>query len=83
MEVALAGRHADMLNGHYTIFGQCDEATVTLVKQIARMTRDPANDRPFHPVKITHVEIHHGGAAAAKPSAAKPAAAKKTAASNQ
>src|SRR5271170_333933 len=25
------------LNGGYTIFGQCDEATVTLVKQIARM----------------------------------------------
>src|SRR5436190_8448121 len=25
------------LNGNYTIFGQCDEATVTLVKQIARM----------------------------------------------
>ncbi len=63
--------HSAHLSGHYTIFGQCDAAAVALVKQIARMTRDPSNDRPFHPVKITHVEIHQGGAASAKP-AAKP-----------
>ena len=49
---------AASLNGGYTIFGQCDEAAVELVKKIARMTRDPGNDRPFHPVKITHIEIH-------------------------
>ena len=55
------------LNGNYTIFGQCDEATVELVKQIARMARDPNNDKPFRPVKITHVTIVKGGAAAAKP----------------
>ena len=53
------------LNGNYTIFGQCDEATVTLVKQIARMARDPSDDKPFRPVKITHVAIVRGGAAAA------------------
>ncbi|MGA7892017.1 MAG: peptidylprolyl isomerase, partial [Candidatus Sulfotelmatobacter sp.] len=29
------------LNGRHTIFGQCDEASVTLVKQIARMATDP------------------------------------------
>src|ERR1700690_3331222 len=75
MEVALTGRHADALNGHYTIFGQCDDATVELVKKIARMDSDPSDNRPFKPVKITHIEIKHGGAAAAKP-AAKPAAKK-------
>src|SRR5258708_9178858 len=51
------------LNGGYTIFGQCDDATVTLVKQIARMGRD-ANDRPYRPVKIVHVKIVQGSAAA-------------------
>ena len=66
MEVALTGPHADMLNGHYTIFGQCDDATVELVKKIARMGTDPGTDRPLRPVKITHIEIHNGGAASAK-----------------
>ena len=56
------------LNGGYTIFGQCDEAAVALVKQVARMSRD-SNDRPVKPVKITHIEIKHAGAAAAKPEA--------------
>jgi len=66
------------LNGGYTIFGQCDEATVTLVKQIARMGRD-SNDRPYRPVKINHITITKGGAAAAKPTAAKPATTAKPA----
>jgi peptidyl-prolyl cis-trans isomerase A (cyclophilin A) len=44
------------LNGHYTIFGQCDDASVTLVKEIARMGRD-TNDRPYRPVKINHITI--------------------------
>jgi peptidyl-prolyl cis-trans isomerase A (cyclophilin A) len=44
------------LNGGYTIFGQCDEAAVALVKKIARM---PANcETPLHPVKIEHIETH-------------------------
>ncbi len=66
------------LNGGYTLFGQCDEASVALVKQIARMGRD-ANDRPYRPVKIVHITITKGGAPAAKPSAgtaAKPAVKK-------
>jgi peptidyl-prolyl cis-trans isomerase A (cyclophilin A) len=55
------------LNGGYTIFGQCDDATLALVKQIARMGRD-ANDRPYRPVKINHITIVSGGAkTAAKP----------------
>lgn len=57
------------LNGGYTIFGQCDEASVELVKQIAHKATDPSNDRPFRPVKIVHIKIVRGGAAAA----AKPA----------
>jgi len=63
------------LNGGYTIFGQCDDATVVLVKQIARMARDPSNDKPFRPVKINHIKIVHSiPVAAAKPAAASPTA---------
>jgi peptidyl-prolyl cis-trans isomerase A (cyclophilin A) len=40
----------------YTIFGQCDDKAVELVKKIARMPRD-ARDRPLQPVKIVHIEI--------------------------
>ena len=50
------------LNGGYTIFGQCDDASVALVKQIARMGRD-SNDRPFKPVKINHITVTKGGSA--------------------
>src|SRR5208337_589641 len=60
------------LNGNYTIFGQCDAATVALVKEIAHMATDPQNDRPFRPVKIVHIKIVRGEAASA--AAKKPAA---------
>ena len=50
------------LNGGYTIFGQCDDAAVELVKKIARRDRD--GDRPLRPVKINHIEIHGVGATA-------------------
>jgi cyclophilin family peptidyl-prolyl cis-trans isomerase len=64
------------LNGNYTIFGQCDDATVALVKQIAHMATDPSNDRPFRAVKIIHVKIVHGAAATKSAAPArKPAAA--------
>ncbi|MGB8917412.1 MAG: peptidylprolyl isomerase, partial [Candidatus Sulfotelmatobacter sp.] len=65
------------LNGRHTIFGQCDEASVALVRQIARMATDPSNDRPFRPVKIIKVTIVRGAPAAAKPATPvkKPAAA--------
>lgn len=69
------------LNGGYTLFGQCDDASVALVKQIARMATDPQNDRPFRPVKINHITITRSAAATAKPAAgttaAKPATAPK------
>ena len=76
------------LNGGYTIFGQCDEATVTLVKQITHMATDPRNDRPFRAVKILYITIvkgagtaHPAGTAAKKPATAAPA--KPAASSNQ
>src|SRR5205807_8237394 len=59
-ETAFTGQQGEMLNGHYTIFGQCDDATVALVKQIARIGRD-ANDRPYRPVKINHITIVKAG----------------------
>jgi peptidyl-prolyl cis-trans isomerase A (cyclophilin A) len=62
------------LNGGYTIFGQCDDAAVELVKQIARMATD--GERPLRPVKITHIEIHRGAVAKAA-TGAKPATAAK------
>ncbi|MGA8618487.1 MAG: peptidylprolyl isomerase [Candidatus Sulfotelmatobacter sp.] len=66
------------LNGNYTIFGQCDDATVTLVKQIAHMATDPSNDRPFRPVKITHITITHGSTAPKSATPAKKPAASAT-----
>jgi peptidyl-prolyl cis-trans isomerase A (cyclophilin A) len=70
----------ESLNGGYTIFGQCDDAAVELVKQIARMARDPRNDLPFRPIKITHITIVKPGATAgaahpATPATKKPATA--------
>ena len=58
------------LNGNYTIFGQCDDATVVLVKQIARMGKD-ANDHPYRPVKIVHITILRGGATTPKSAASR------------
>lgn len=65
-------------NRGYTIFGQCDESTVELVKKIARMpcTAGPCtprtNERPQNPVKIIHIDIQGaGGAASIKPAAKK------------
>jgi peptidyl-prolyl cis-trans isomerase A (cyclophilin A) len=49
------------LTGGYTIFGQCDAASVELVKKIARLPRN-ANDRPDNPPKIVKITILHGGA---------------------
>ena len=44
------------LNGHHTIFGQCDEASVDLVKKIARVPRN-ARDMPTTPVRVTKIVI--------------------------
>jgi peptidyl-prolyl cis-trans isomerase A (cyclophilin A) len=46
------------LNGGYTIFGQCDDPSVELVKKIARLPRN-GNDRPNDPPKIVKITILH------------------------
>ena len=73
------------LNDHYSIFGQCDNASVEVVKQITHMPRD-ASDRPTQEVSITHLAITGMGPAkpvrktgtssgtTRKPSASKPKA---------
>lgn len=79
-EVPFNGQQAAMLNGNYTIFGQCDDPSVALVKQIAAMSRD-SNDKPYRPIKINHISIQKAGAAAkpAATAAKKPTAATKAA----
>jgi cyclophilin family peptidyl-prolyl cis-trans isomerase len=64
-------------NTGYTIFGQCDDATVALVKKIAQgpchgTVCDGNNSKPDNPVKITHIDI------ANPPKPAKPAAKSST-----
>ena len=61
----------------YSIFGQCDDATVELVKKIAQgpchgQVCDGGNSRADNPVKITHIEILN------PPKPAKPAAKRST-----
>jgi peptidyl-prolyl cis-trans isomerase A (cyclophilin A) len=64
-------------NTGWTIFGQCDDASVELVKKIARMpcgggmTCTNENSKPLNPVKITHIEIRGSGKAAATGAATK------------
>lgn len=43
-------------NQHYTLFGQCDDASVAVVKTIARVERD-SNDKPLTPVILQKVTI--------------------------
>jgi peptidyl-prolyl cis-trans isomerase A (cyclophilin A) len=50
----------DFLNQHYTLFGQCDDASVAVVKAIARVDRD-SNDRPLSPVTLKKMTIVHEG----------------------
>ena len=64
--------HSFHLSGHHTIFGQCDDASIVLVKKIARMPAEAQSNRPFHPVKITHLSIVRGGATSAKPAVKHP-----------
>jgi peptidyl-prolyl cis-trans isomerase A (cyclophilin A) len=46
----------DFLNQHYTLFGQCDDSSVTVVKTIARVQRD-SDDKPLTPVMLEKVTI--------------------------
>src|ERR1700739_190124 len=44
------------LNQHHTIFGQCDDPSINVVKTIARVQRDE-NDKPTTPVVLKKVTI--------------------------
>ena len=44
------------LNGHHTIFGQCDEPSLTVVKTIARVQVN-SQDKPLVPVVLKKVTI--------------------------
>jgi peptidyl-prolyl cis-trans isomerase A (cyclophilin A) len=73
----------DSLNQHYTLFGQCDDSSVLVVKTIARVQRD-SDDKPLEPVVLKRVTIvpegrplpplpaGEGAAAAATPKPAAP-----------
>jgi peptidyl-prolyl cis-trans isomerase A (cyclophilin A) len=50
----------DSLNMHYTLFGQCDDASVDVVKAIARVERN-ADDKPLAPVVLQKVTIVREG----------------------
>jgi peptidyl-prolyl cis-trans isomerase A (cyclophilin A) len=50
----------DSLNQHYTLFGQCDDASVDVVKAIARVQRD-GNDKPLTDVMLKKVTIVREG----------------------
>ncbi|KAA6465153.1 peptidylprolyl isomerase [Acidobacteria bacterium AB60] len=58
----------DSLNQHYTIFGQCDDPSVTVVKAIARVPTGP-NDKPVTPVVLKKVTIVAEGQQAPPPPA--------------
>jgi peptidyl-prolyl cis-trans isomerase A (cyclophilin A) len=50
----------DSLDQHYTLFGQCDDASVEVVKAIARVPRN-SDDKPITPVVLKKVTIVREG----------------------
>jgi peptidyl-prolyl cis-trans isomerase A (cyclophilin A) len=61
------------LDQKHTIFGQCDDASVTVAKAIEAVPRDP-DDKPLQPVTLNKVTIvRDGQAVPALPAAAVPA----------
>jgi peptidyl-prolyl cis-trans isomerase A (cyclophilin A) len=67
---------ADYLDQKYTIFGQCDDSSVWVVKSITHVNRDE-KDKPIEAVTLNKVTIVPAGqpVPAASPAAAAPAAA--------
>jgi peptidyl-prolyl cis-trans isomerase A (cyclophilin A) len=61
----------DSLNQHYTLFGQCDQDGVEVVKAIARVPRD-ADDKPLTPVVLRKVTIVSEGSPIPSPASAGP-----------
>lgn len=52
---------AEPLNNHHTIFGQCDQAGMFIVRAIAGVKRD-SSDRPIEPVVIKRISIARASA---------------------
>jgi peptidyl-prolyl cis-trans isomerase A (cyclophilin A) len=50
----------DSLDQHYSLFGQCDEPSVLVVKTIARVERD-GQDKPLTPVVLKKVTVVREG----------------------
>jgi peptidyl-prolyl cis-trans isomerase A (cyclophilin A) len=50
----------ESLNQHYSLFGQCDEPSVLVVKSIARVQRN-GDDKPLTPVVLKRVTIVREG----------------------
>jgi peptidyl-prolyl cis-trans isomerase A (cyclophilin A) len=68
----------EYLNQKHTIFGQCDESSVLVVKSIARVERD-GRDKPLEPVILKKVTIvREGQPMPPSPSAASSAASSST-----
>jgi peptidyl-prolyl cis-trans isomerase A (cyclophilin A) len=63
----------DSLNQHYTIFGQCDEPSVEVVKTITRVQRN-GDDKPLVPVVLKKVTIVPEGKPVPPPPATAPPA---------
>jgi peptidyl-prolyl cis-trans isomerase A (cyclophilin A) len=59
----------DTLDQHYSLFGQCDQDGVEIVKAIARVPRD-SEDKPLSPVILRKVSIVREGSPLPPPPAA-------------
>ena len=62
----------ESLNQHYSLFGQCDQDGLEIVKAIARVQRD-ANDKPLEPVILRKVTIVREGSPIPPPASSTPA----------
>jgi peptidyl-prolyl cis-trans isomerase A (cyclophilin A) len=62
----------DSLSQHYSLFGQCDQDGLEVVKAIARVARD-ADDKPLTPVVLRKVTIVKEGDPIPPPPAGSPA----------
>jgi peptidyl-prolyl cis-trans isomerase A (cyclophilin A) len=65
---------APHLDQHYSIFGQCDDAGIEIVKSITRVPRDD-NDKPLTPVTLIKVTIVQPGQPMPAPPPAPPQSA--------
>lgn len=54
------------LDGHYTIFGQCDPSSVLVAESITQVPRDP-HDKPLEPVYLDKVTIVQPGQSIPQP----------------